>query len=411
MSQSKCSKNHISVKKTRCEPQAVGSDCSGAGSGLGPMKRFADMISNALAYAKEAKANGKKIAGIFCEYTPRELFYAAGIVPVCMCGGQESTIAESEKELPSGTCPLIKSSYGHALLKSNPFLEMADLLVAETTCDGKKKMYELLSQSRAVHVMELPQKPDNETAFAHWFNELKLLKKRLEELVGHPIGDACLLKAIERMNEERDLRRELAYLAAGNPPLLSGNEILDAKSLISLIPCDLAAYKSILSWARERAPQRANRPRILLTGVPQPHGAEKVMKLIEETGAAVVAQENCTGLKPIMDNIPTDGDPLENIARKYFNIPCACMTPNPGRIELLEKLIADFKPDGIIDVVWQGCQIFDIESGQIRKHAQNGWNLPYLKIVTDYSPSDRAQLAVRVEAFLELCQAKRKSQA
>jgi benzoyl-CoA reductase/2-hydroxyglutaryl-CoA dehydratase subunit BcrC/BadD/HgdB len=364
------------------------------------------MIPNALAVVQETKRNGGKVAGIFCEYAPREIFFAAGVLPVIMCGGQESTVAEGEKELPSNLCPLIKSSYGHARLGSNPFMEAADLLVGETTCDGKKKMYELLARTRPVHVMELPQKHDSDRAFRLWLEEVRILKERVEELAGRRIDKASLRDAVERMNEERDLRRKLSYLAAEDPPLLSGREILLARSSLSLVPCDLAATRKIAEWAKDRESPYAGRTRVLLTGVPSPHGAEKVMNVIEDHGAIIVAQENCSGLKPVMDNISTEGDILENIARKYFDLPCSCMTPNTGRFELLSRLIDEFRPEGIIDLVWQACHTYNVESTLVRSEAENTWNLPYLKIETDYSPSDRAQLATRIEAFLEVCAAR-----
>ena len=102
--------------------------------------------------------------GILCEYTPRELIMAAGGVPVCLCGGSRETIPAAETQLPANLCPLIKSTFGYHLEKRNPFLEMADLIVGETTCDGKKKMYELMSETRPVYVLELPHKVDDEDA-------------------------------------------------------------------------------------------------------------------------------------------------------------------------------------------------------------------------------------------------------
>ncbi len=387
-----------------CSSKSVQSTCeSSSPSSNGLFKRFQEMIPNALSFVKEAKAKGRKIAGIFCEYTPRELFFAADVLPICMCGGQESTISEAEKDLPSNLCPLIKSSYGHSLLHSNPFLEMADLLVAETTCDGKKKMYELLGRTKPIYILELPQKPNEEIAFSHWLQEIRMLKTRIEELAGRKIGETCLRQAIENMNRERDLRRKIAYLAAQNPPLISGNEILMIKSILSLIPCDMAAYQNILEMIPKRPSPYSGRPRILLTGVPNPHGAEKVMEIIENAGGVVVAKENCTGLKPIMDNVSLEGDLLDNIARKYFELPCSCMTPNKRRFDLLDRLIHDFRPHGIVDLIWQACHTYNIESYEVRQKTQTLWNLPFLQLETDFSPSDRAQLKVRVEAFLELC--------
>lgn len=373
-----------------------------------PLTHFKGAIGQAVAAARAAKAQGRKIAGIFCEYTPRELFFAAGVLPVVMCGGQANTIAEAEKDLPANLCPLIKSSYGHARLGSNPFMQMADLLVAETTCDGKKKMYELLGRYFPMHVMTLPHRPDQPAALQLWLEEIRALKLRLEELAHTVIDDDALKQAIIQMNQERQLRRQIAYLAASHPPRLSGEEILSAKNSLSLLPGDLQACQELIDWAQTRPALYAHRPRLLLTGVPHPHGAEKVLHLLEHCGGVVVAQETCTGLKPIMDIVLTSGDPWENLARFYLSLPCSCMTPNPERLRLLDRLVADFAPDGIVELVWQACHTYNIEAESVQQRAKAQWGLPYLKLETDYSPGDMQQLTLRIEAFLEICQTQTK---
>ncbi len=155
------------------------------------------------------------------------------------------------------------------------------------------------------------------------------------------------------------------------------------------------------------APEPDVRPRVLMTGVPMVHGAEKVLDILESAGATVVAQESCTGLKPIEEDIAEDGDPVDAIARKYFGLPCSCMTPNAGRLDLLDRLIEEFKPDGVVDLVWQSCLTYDVESEVVRRHLEKRHGLPCLKIVTDYSPSDAQQIRLRVESFLGLISARR----
>jgi len=364
------------------------------------LDRFDRMISNALEYAREAKASGRKIVSMFCEFTPRELILAAGAVPVCACGGSHETAMAAERDLPAGLCPLIKSSYGFALEKASPFFELSDLIVAETTCDGKKKMFELLGEFKPMAVFELPQKPDDESGFRHWLSELAGLRRRLEDLTGVTITDERLREAIRLMNRERALRRKIARLAGRG---LTGREVLGAKSVISGIPEDLEAYEAVLAQAASVEADPPTRPRILMTGVPMPSGAEKVIDIIEEAGATVVAQENCTGLKPLAEDVSEEGDPLEAIARKYFHLPCSCMTPNAGRLELVDDLIREFRPDGIVDLVWQSCLTYDVESEVLKRHIERrGDGLPTLKIVTDYSRSDVQQLRLRVEAFLSM---------
>jgi len=363
------------------------------------LARFDRMVSNAIEYAERAKAEGRKIISIFCEFTPRELILAADAVPVCACGGSHETAIAAERDLPSNLCPLIKSSYGFALEKANPIFEMSDLVVAETTCDGKKKMFERLQEFKPVHVLELPQKPDDEGAFLRWKAEIVKLRERLEELTGNTVTDDNLRAAIRLMNRERALRREIARLAGHG---LTGREVLDAKSLISGIPEDLAAYELIIDEARSLDKSPAGRPSILLTGVPTPHGAEKVVDIIEAAGATVVVQETCTGLKPLLEDVAETGDPLEAIARKYYHLPCSCMTPNTRRMETIDRLIEEFHPGGVIDLVWHACLTYDVESATLKRCLDAKHGLPYLKIVTDYSPSDSQQLRLRIEAFIAM---------
>ncbi len=363
------------------------------------LERFDRMTSEATEYAREQKARGRKIVSIFCEFTPREAILAAGAVPVCACGGSHRTALAAERDLPAGLCPLIKSSYGFALEKANPLFEMSDLVVAETTCDGKKKMFELLADHKPLFVLELPQKPEDDGGLRRWREEIDRLMRRLEELTGNAITEASLRDAIRLMNRERGLRRAIARLAGRG---LSGREVLEAKSLISGIPEDLAAYERILAEAAALAPEPDQRPRVLMTGVPMVHGAEKVLDIIESAGAWVVAQESCTGLKPIEDDVAEDGDPAAALARKYFRLPCSCMTPNAGRLDLLDRLIEEFRPDGVVDLVWQSCLTYDVESEIVRRRLEKRHGLPGLKIVTDYSPSDAQQIRLRVESFLGL---------
>jgi len=383
----------------------------------GPFEWFEDMIDHCYDYAEEAKAAGRPVVGITCEYTPRELIMAAGGVPVCLCGGSAKTIPAAEEYLPANLCPLIKSTFGYMVSKSNPFLEWADLIVAETTCDGKKKMFELMAETKPVYIMELPQKSSDPDAFEHWVLELRKVKAELESRFGVEITEDKIRQAIRTMNRERALRRELASLMKSDPPPITGRQLLDLKSIISGIPADMEQYESAIRILRERnetetaipgegspgTTAHAHSPiRVLLTGVPVVHGAERVVEIIENSGGVIVCAENCTGLKPILEDVDEAAeDPIRALARKYFDIHCAVMTRNDRRIEAIRDLAGQYGAQCIIDLVWQACATYDIESYQVRRLAEQELNLPYLHIETDYSPSDSARIAVRVEALFE----------
>lgn len=365
---------------------------------------FKDMPQHSYEFAGAEKLKGRKLVGIMCEFTPRELIMAAGAMPVCLCGGDADMIPPAEQDLPANLCPLIKSTYGYSLQKANPFLEMADLLVAETTCDGKKKMYELLARRHPMVVLELPQKSDDPDAFEHWVKELRKLKSELERRFGVQITDEALREGIRQMNLERSLRRQLAELMKQDAPPLTGSELLDLKSLISCIPADLKHYENALASlpGRQPVPGTEGRVRVLLTGVPLPHGAERIMTLIEGHGGLVVCQENCTGIKPLLEDVDPDApDPIRAIAEKYFHLPCSVMTRNDRRLESLESLAREYRADCVIELVWQACLTYDIESADVRNLVEGKLGLPYLKIETDYSPSDSARIVLRIEALLE----------
>ena len=329
---------------------------------------------------------------------------AAGGVPVCLCGGSMEAIPPAEEHLPANLCPLIKSTFGHHVSQNNPFLQMADMVVAETTCDGKKKMYELMAESRDVYVLELPQKQNEPDALVHWKNEVSRLKQKLEDRFHLTITDEKLRQAISVMNRERSLRRELAELMTKDLPPITGRQLLDLKSIISGIPADLEQYGKVLEMLRGKQGDSAfsSRVRVLLTGVPTVHGAERVVDIIEDNGGLIVCMENCTGLKPILEDVDASGeDPLEAIAEKYFHLPCSVMTKNDRRLECLGELAAEYRPDCIIELIWQACLTYDVESNRIRRLAESELRLPYLRIETDYSPSDSARIALRVEALFE----------
>ena len=402
-----------------------------------PLAWFGRMIEHCYEYAKAEKAAGRPLVGILCEYTPRELIMAAGAVPVCLCGGSAKTIPAAEQHLPANLCPLIKSTYGYHLLRSNPFLEMADLVVGETTCDGKKKMYELMAETRPMHVLELPHKSGDSEALEYWVRELEEFRDFLSNRFSTEVTDERIRESIRALNRERAMRRELAALMKSDCPPLTGRQLLDCKSSIWAMPAALRQYELVIEAFRgknlsqskisedrsgSKSPHHSPLPtagavpgegtignvRVQMTGVPMVHGAERVIDIVENCGGVVVAMENCTGLKPLMDDVEENAaDPLRALAEKYFHLPCSVMTPNDRRLDVLGQLAADYRPECIIELIWQACLTYDVESHRIKRFVEEELHLPYLRIETDYSPSDSARIAIRVEALFETVRARR----
>ncbi|MBA3027596.1 MAG: 2-hydroxyacyl-CoA dehydratase [Desulfobacteraceae bacterium] len=356
-----------------------------------------------------AKDEGKKVVGSLCSYFPREIVWAAGAISVGLCGTTEGPIEAAEKVLPADQCPMVKATYGRAINNTCPIFPLADVIVGETTCDGRKKMYELLAREKTMHVMDLPQRPEEPEAKIHWRGEIEKLKAFIEDQLDVKITETSLREAIARGNKERALLKAIHECRKVQPPPIMGLDLV-AVSTKTGYTVDRTDYhrnlESILSELTRRietgyAACDAKRPRILWTGLGNSLGCDKVLRLVEECGGVVVCQEGCGGVTRLNDPIDETKDPLDAIAERYLRVTCSCMTPNNTRFDDIDLLIRDFNIDGVIDLTWQSCHAFNIESYRVGELVREKHGIPFLHVVTDYSQSDIGQLKVRIEAFIE----------
>lgn len=371
---------------------------------------------NALRIA-EAKEKGTKVVGTYCIYSPYELAIAAGAIPVSLCGTRADSIPAAEVELPRTLCPLIKSSYGFLLNDSCPYLSAADIIIADTTCDGKKKMFELMGQKKKLVLLQLPHNQDEKVGLPYWTTQFHHLCGVLEEEFGVSITAEKLREAVTLMNRERLSIKRVMDSAKYVPSPVSGMQLLEIAFKTSFFPDKEAGIALLNEVADELddlgkkgiSPFSKTTPRILLTGVPTGLGSHKVVALLEECGASVVCLDNCTGYKKTQI-ISDEGkeqskdEILSELAKRYLNIPCSIMSPNPHRYTTLKRLAKEFSVDAVVDLTWQGCHTYNVEAYSLKKFIVEELQLPALHLETDYSASDTEQLRVRIEAFLEVVQ-------
>ncbi|MCS5422512.1 MULTISPECIES: double-cubane-cluster-containing anaerobic reductase [Psychrilyobacter] len=359
---------------------------------------------------KELKDSGKNIVGTFCTYTPKELIYAAGAVPVSLCSVSEETIPTAEKHLPKNLCPLIKASYGYALTDKCPYMYFADMIVGETTCDGKKKMYELLGELKDTYIMQLPQTQDKERGMDLWKEEVSRFKDKLEKKFNVSISKEKISEAISQINDERKLLKEFYSLGKLTPPPLSGYEmhkVLNGVSYTFDKKLQNEKIREIIENLKEIDRNKSSKvsvraPRILITGCPIGGVAEKIIKPIEDAGAVVVSYENCGGAKNLDRLVDETIDPIQALAEKYISIPCSVMSPNTDREDLLKRLMDEYQIDGVVEVILQACHTYSVETHMIKRVVTKEKDVPYIALETDYSTGDTGQIKTRIEAFIEM---------
>lgn len=358
-----------------------------------------------------AAGNPKKVVGTFCLYVPEEVVTAAGAVEVGLCAGAEWAPEEAEKYVPRNTCPLIKGFMGFKLACVCPYIESADLVVGENTCDGKKKAYEQFGRLKDTYVMDVPHVRNDDTR-TQWRNEVKCLAARLEGLTGQKITADSLRAAIKLANDKRRALQRLDATRAADPVPISGLDCLltvqaafmdDSARLTGAINDMATECEKRVEDGVGVAPRGAKR--ILYIGTPMAVPNWRLFNIIEKAGGVVVGEECCTGSRYYKDLVPEDGETvdqmLDDIADRHLNIQCAIFTPNEGRKRDVIDMARRFRADGIIDCSLQFCTIYDMESTGMALAAREV-GIPYMHLTTGYSNEDDGQLKTRVEAFLEM---------
>ena len=369
---------------------------------------FSEARQNGFLKVKKLKEEGNLVAGIFCTFTPLEILDAAGFTAVSLCGMSEETISDAEAHLPRNLCPLIKSSYGFAVSDKCPYTYFADLIVGETTCDGKKKMYEQLGKMKETYILHLPQ-GGIQAGEEMWVAELHRFIDFLEEKFGVKITEEGLREAARIRNEERKARLRLMELQKQDPAPMGGYELYKTmegagflfESSERLERINSLADEVINDAEVEQAKAKRKKPRLLVTGCPIGGVLEKTVKAIDESGGSIVCFENCSGIKAAWQLVDTEAeDIVRAIGQRYLKIGCSVMTPNSIRINHLRELVKEYKVDGVLEIDLQACTPYCIESREIRATMQD-MGIPYMALETDYSQSDTGQIKTRLEAFLE----------
>ena len=371
-------------------------------------EEFAEQRKNSFLAVKTLKDKGVPVVGAYCTYFPKEIAMAMGAATVGLCSTSDETIAEAEKDLPKNLCPLIKSSYGFAKTDKCPFFYFSDVVVGETTCDGRKKMYEYMREFKDVFIMELPN-TQGEEALKLWKSEIIRFKEYLEKKFNVTITEDDIRAAIREENKVRRSLKNLYSVMQNDPAPITGQDLFKVlygsgfKFDRSAIPAEVDALTAKINAEYAEGKMLEKKPRILITGCPIGGATEKVIRAVEDNGGVVVTYENCSGAKSIDKLVDEDNpDVYDALARRYLNIGCSVMTPNPNRLELLGRLIDEYKVDGVLEMTLQACHTYNVETLAIRRFVNEQKGLPYINVETDYSQADIGQLNTRIAAFIEM---------
>lgn len=357
------------------------------------------------------KEDGGKVFGTFCVFVPDEIVVACGGAVTGLCGGSQFWVPEGEKVLPSGMCPLVKASLGAHFGKTCPYFSVSDVYVGETTCDGKKKAYEILGADKQTYVMDMPQmkRPQD---YEKWTGEIAAFARMVQDVTGVELTAERLGDAIHLINEKRQALARVHAARKVDPLPISGKDVLLMTQIAFFDdPARCAQMANTLADELEARIERGEgvfpkgTKRILVTGTPLAIPNWKLHHIIETSGAAVVCEEMCTGTRYFEHLVDESATALEGqfqaLSDRYMQNNCACFTPNPGRVEDIARLAREYRADGVIDCNLKFCTLYDVEKSSVAAALEQE-GIPCLALETDYADNDAEQLRTRIGAFIEM---------
>jgi benzoyl-CoA reductase subunit C len=361
--------------------------------------------------ARELKKEGRKVIGYLCAFTPAELVTAAGMVPFRIKGDVNEPITKADTEMETIICPLVRSCFDMALKGKYEFLEG---LVIPHACDSICRTYDIWKYSLDLpfaHFINMPHGTGD--ASLEFYEEiLKTFRSSLARFTGKEISDAALAEAIKLHNQNRSKVRELYELRKSSPPLISGEEL--TKVLIAAVSLPVEESIEMLGEVFEEvkgrgAPSAQKGARIMVIGAQVDDIA--FIKLIEDSGAWVVADDLCPGAREFTADVDVTSDPIAGLAERYLRrIKCGRtyreMTGDyesylEDRFGHMGRMIDDFKVDGAVLYIYKYCDPFGFEVPQIKSYIE-AKGTPVLYLEDEYSMSTIGRLRTRIQAFLEL---------
>jgi benzoyl-CoA reductase/2-hydroxyglutaryl-CoA dehydratase subunit BcrC/BadD/HgdB len=291
-----------------------------------------------------------------------------------------------------------------------PYVEACDLVIGETTCDGKTKAYEIFSEYKPTFVLEVPHMK-NENDKQLWRNEIGRLADKIEELTGKKITADSLKKGVEIANAKRKALHRLNQLRSADPAPISGLDSL----LINQVqfyddPVRFAIkINEICDELESRIAKKdgvtpAGTLRLLFSGCPMAAPNWKIPFIIEKSGAVIVGEESCVGERGTRNLVDLKGaktreEILDRIAQRYLGIDCAVFTPNPDRVNHILEMTRKYKADGVVSYEIQFCTPYTMEGGAVRR-AMNKENIPFLRGCAEISSHSGASAGLGVDIMV-----------
>ena len=282
---------------------------------------FEDLDFNAVKQWKAA-VPGRKAIGFMPVYVPCELIHAAGMLPVgILGGGDQIEVIQGDAYYQSYICRIPRSTIELGL---SGRLNCLDGMLFPSICDVIRNlsgMWQILFKDKYVRYIDVPQNYDDSIGGRFYMQEMGVLREDLGKLRGKPITDAELNASIAVYNDNRAAVRELYAYRAAKPWQAPTSEVyLVLRAGMVLPPEEHTQLMRDYIAATDATPRpKRDNARVVLTGTFCEQPPLALIKSIEMSGCYVVDDDFMLVTRWLLDDLPTDGNPLEELSKAFLH--------------------------------------------------------------------------------------------
>jgi benzoyl-CoA reductase subunit C len=260
---------------------------------------------------------GGKVVGHFQVYFPEEIAHAGGLLPFKVRGAPiEPTQADSH--FGSYLCSIIKTSLELALSRRVAL----EAFVTHPICDAARNLAGVWGRnvSYPCRILYLPQNPNSGFAARYLRDEYDRIRTLCGEIAGRDITDRDLRRAIAVFNENRALLRRLYTLKRERPWLVPADEAYVLMAVGGLVPREEHndLLRTVLPLLEARSLPRRDKVRVILEGGFCEQPPLDLLRAIARS-CYVVDDDLLIGLRWLVSDVATDGDPLQALAASYIH--------------------------------------------------------------------------------------------
>lgn len=356
------------------------------------------------AVKRTLSTRGKKAIGCFPIYTPEEIVYAAGAIPIGMWGGN-TELSGADKYLQAFCCSIMRSNVEYGIKGSYNMLEA---VIIPTFCDTLK----CVCENWKVAVPQIPLLPivypqHRLIAAGHTYlvEEFERIKVEIEKILQVKISEEMLENAFEVYEEYRRTMRELVEYISNNPNLVSAKSrhliikagwFMDKKEYTTII-------RSILEQWKEIAPKKYEGIKIVATGlISEPR---ELLEIFDKNNISIVADDLAQESRQFRVPARSGGSVLERLAWRIVDQRgCTFLyEEEKTRGQMLIKMVRDNKADAVVVFMMKFCDPEEFDYPVYKKELE-AEGIPFLYLEIDQQLDSFAQIETRVQSFKEMLQ-------